>query len=124
MAPPTVEIQKMINSEEELDEYLKYEGLVIIDVHSKWCGPCKIMGSLFKRYFFEFPDSKMLFLLGEVESLPLLEKWHKPGKSKPTYVVYKMGDLLGVISGPDQPKVEDFMDAHTKDPAFAPQTED
>lgn len=83
------------------DELLSLEGLTVIDVYQKWCGPCAAVLSLFKRLRNEVGDDLLRFAVAEADSIESLEKYR--GKCEPSFLMYGSGQLVNVVRGANAP---------------------
>ena len=60
--------------------------LSVIDVHQKWCGPCKAIQSTFKRIFFDYGDKPMKFFTADATQIDALAGL--VGSAEPAFVFY------------------------------------
>eukprot|EP00164_Ancoracysta_twista_P001300 GFYU01001701.1.p1 GENE.GFYU01001701.1~~GFYU01001701.1.p1 ORF type:complete len:126 (-),score=36.44 GFYU01001701.1:278-616(-) len=98
------ELQKVVTDEEAFKEEIAKDGLIIVDVYSGWCGPCKAMVSSFKKFNLDFGDRGLKFICAEADKIPMLEKY--AGRSMPTFHFYHQnGELLESVEGVDYPKI-------------------
>ncbi|XP_041472134.1 thioredoxin domain-containing protein 3 homolog isoform X9 [Lytechinus variegatus] len=96
-----IALQKEILNQEMWDELLSLEGLTVIDVYQKWCGPCAAVLSIFKRLRNEIGDDLLRFAVAEADSIESLEKYR--GKCEPSFLMYGSGHLVNVIRGANAP---------------------
>ncbi|XP_030832257.1 thioredoxin domain-containing protein 3 homolog isoform X6 [Strongylocentrotus purpuratus] len=99
----TISLQKEILNQEMWDELLSLEGLTVIDVYQKWCGPCAAVLSLFKRLRNEVGDDLLRFAVAEADSIESLERYR--GKCEPSFLMYGSGQLVNVVRGANAPKL-------------------
>ncbi|XP_063955465.1 thioredoxin domain-containing protein 3 homolog isoform X8 [Lytechinus pictus] len=96
-----IALQKEILNQEMWDELLSLEGLTVIDVYQKWCGPCAAVLSIFKRLRNEIGDDLLRFAVAEADGIESLEKYR--GKCEPSFLMYGSGHLVNVIRGANAP---------------------
>nr|P90666.1 RecName: Full=Thioredoxin domain-containing protein 3 homolog; AltName: Full=Intermediate chain 1; AltName: Full=NME/NM23 family member 8 [Heliocidaris crassispina]BAA09934.1 intermediate chain 1 [Heliocidaris crassispina] len=96
-----IQLQKEILNQEMWDELLSLEGLTVIDVYQKWCGPCAAVLSLFKRLRNEIGDDLLRFAVAEADSIETLERYR--GKCEPCFLRYGSGQLVNVVRGVNAP---------------------
>lgn len=64
------------------------KGMVIVDFHAEWCGPCKIMGPVFEKVSKELKDKQ--FYKVDVDQNPNTSEEHGI-RSIPTMIFLKDG---------------------------------
>ncbi|XP_077997128.1 thioredoxin domain-containing protein 6-like isoform X3 [Glandiceps talaboti] len=102
--PPKKEaiaLQKEVLNQEQWDEIMSTEGLTVVDVYQKWCGPCKAVVSLFKRIKNEIGDDLLHYAVAEADSIESLEKYR--GKCEPCFLFFGQGQLISVVRGAKAP---------------------
>ncbi len=73
------------------------EGLVVIDFHASWCGPCLNFAPTYEQAAQEF-SGKMTFTKADVDAAPLLASTFGV-RSIPTLVVLSNGQEISRASG-------------------------
>lgn len=81
----------VIYGKKEDFELLTKEGLVLVDFHASWCGPCKMLGPVLETL-----DIDVLKI--DVDECPELSREHGI-MSVPTLMLFNEGELKGVNSG-------------------------
>eukprot|EP00743_Colponemidia_sp_Colp-15_P003849 GILK01004154.1.p1 GENE.GILK01004154.1~~GILK01004154.1.p1 ORF type:complete len:300 (+),score=56.28 GILK01004154.1:64-963(+) len=90
--------QLIIETQPHLNEELSFNGLLILDLHPSWCGPCKPIRAIFRQLYAKFAG-RIRFLSMDADKLPPLIV--HGDKSEPTFVLIKMGRILEVMNGID-----------------------
>ncbi|XP_071490358.1 thioredoxin domain-containing protein 3 homolog [Diadema antillarum] len=96
-----VALQKEILNQEQWDDLLGLEGLAVIDVYQKWCGPCAATVGLFRRLRNEIGDDLLRFAVAEADSIETLEPYR--GRCEPCFLMFGTGQLVNVIRGAKAP---------------------
>ncbi|PVU91807.1 hypothetical protein BB559_001022 [Furculomyces boomerangus] len=85
-----------ITSKAQYDSIIAEGGLVVVDFHAVWCGPCKMIAPKIKEFSAEFPNVK--FLKVDVDQLSDIAE--EVGISAmPTLKYYKNGVLIDEVVG-------------------------
>ncbi|MGL4361845.1 MAG: thioredoxin family protein [Cellulosilyticaceae bacterium] len=92
---------KEIKEEKEFYEEIK-EGTVLVDVYSKTCGPCKMLGFVLADLEKECPNVKMLKLDFDYNK-EITEKYNV--SSYPTILLFKNGEESARLKGLQQKPV-------------------
>lgn len=90
---------KEVESKEELNEGLKYEGLVVVDFFATWCGPCKFIAPILEDISNENPTVK--FYKVDVDKLNEIAVEYTV-TMMPTFVLLKLGKEVDRIRGADE----------------------
>ncbi len=85
-----------VTSETFSAEVLGSEKPVVIDFWAEWCGPCRMMGPVFKDLEAEMPDVK--FVKVDVDSNSDLAQQYAV-KSIPSFLVIKAGSVVKTMVG-------------------------
>ncbi|XP_053168769.1 thioredoxin domain-containing protein 6 isoform X2 [Hemicordylus capensis] len=83
-------LQMVVSNQELWEEMLCSKGLIVVDVHQGWCGPCKTVVNLFRKIRNELGGDLLHFAVAEVDSIDALEKYR--GKCEPTFLFYAIQD--------------------------------
>eukprot|EP00163_Fabomonas_tropica_P011328 TRINITY_DN21_c0_g1_i1.p1 TRINITY_DN21_c0_g1~~TRINITY_DN21_c0_g1_i1.p1 ORF type:complete len:680 (-),score=275.29 TRINITY_DN21_c0_g1_i1:79-2118(-) len=87
-----------ITNDDEWKEAVLTPGLVIIDVHAGWVGPCTSIKSVFKKAFFEFSSERALkFYSASADDIAALAQFRN--KSRPVFLAYTNGALDDIYVG-------------------------
>eukprot|EP00117_Sycon_ciliatum_P009452 scpid3757/ scgid11737/ Thioredoxin domain-containing protein 3 homolog; Dynein intermediate chain 3 len=104
-AKKEVILQHQLKSDDDYHKMLRKEGLTVVDVYAKWCGPCKAIVSLFRRLRNELGGDMLRFALAEADGIEALKEYR--GRSQPTFLFVATGEVLvKVIRGADGPLIE------------------
>uniref|UniRef100_A0A8D0EB20 Thioredoxin domain-containing protein n=1 Tax=Salvator merianae TaxID=96440 RepID=A0A8D0EB20_SALMN len=68
------------------------KGLIVVDVHQAWCGPCKTVVNLFRKIRNELCNDLLRFAVAEADSIDSLEKYR--GKCEPTFLFFAVTNIL------------------------------
>lgn len=90
---------KEIESREEFNEGLKYEGLVVVDFFATWCGPCKYIAPILEDIAKENPTVK--FYKVDVDKFNDIAGEYTV-TAMPTFVFLKLGKEIDRIRGADE----------------------
>ncbi|XP_077981549.1 thioredoxin-like [Glandiceps talaboti] len=94
-----------VKTKAEFDAALKDAGskLVVVDFSAEWCGPCRMIGPIFKEMAPEYPD--VVFLKVDVDVNK--DTSQACGIScMPTFQFYKNGEKVDEFSGASKEKLE------------------
>ncbi|SBT80313.1 thioredoxin-like protein [Plasmodium malariae] len=103
-----------IHNEEEYKKLFdeKNDILYIIDVYTKWCGPClftfEIINKIYKSYC-TFSQSVKIFAVC-AQTIASLKNYDN--NSKPFYIILKNGEIIGQIIGCNTPHIFSLIDEH------------
>ncbi|XP_053168767.1 thioredoxin domain-containing protein 6 isoform X1 [Hemicordylus capensis] len=97
-------LQMVVSNQELWEEMLCSKGLIVVDVHQGWCGPCKTVVNLFRKIRNELGGDLLHFAVAEVDSIDALEKYR--GKCEPTFLFYAGGELVAVVRGANAPLLQ------------------
>ncbi|OLY80636.1 Thioredoxin [Smittium mucronatum] len=85
-----------IQSTQEFNDAINSEGLVVVDFHAVWCGPCKAISPALSKFAEEYPNVK--FIKVDVDALS--EVATQVGiTAMPTVKYYKAGKLVDEFIG-------------------------
>ncbi|CAE6462471.1 unnamed protein product [Rhizoctonia solani] len=84
-----------------LDQHnqLTKEGLVIIDFHASWCGPCHMIAPTYETLAGENENIK--FFKVDVDNVPDVAQHYKI-TAMPTFVILKDGEKIDEMKGANQ----------------------
>lgn len=93
--------KNIVNIEQNnINKELNENGIVLVDFHAKWCGPCKVMSPVLDKIADEFVG-KVLVLKIDIDINSELAQEYEI-RSIPTVLIFKNGKkverLLGVQS--------------------------
>ena len=105
MPPKRVaEVYTYLRSDTEWDSFIaSTKGLLIIEIYAEWCGTCKAVHGIFKRFKHDHGDA-IHFAAAESDSISNLQTYR--GRCQPTFHMYASGVMVGVIHGPKGAQME------------------
>lgn len=65
---------KILTSEQEFNSFIDKSGIKIVDFYAEWCGPCKMLSSVFDHLSKKYPDIE--FAKINVDDNPALAGQH------------------------------------------------
>jgi thioredoxin 1 len=88
----------------EFDEFVK-EGVVLVDLHAAWCGPCRVLGPIVDGLAMEMIAENNGVKMAKMNVDEARDKAVELGvTSIPTILIYKDGEIVerktGVIQKP------------------------
>uniref|UniRef100_A0A665WWN5 Nucleoside diphosphate kinase B n=1 Tax=Echeneis naucrates TaxID=173247 RepID=A0A665WWN5_ECHNA len=86
------------------EEMLATQGLTVVDVNQRWCGPCRAVVSLLRKVKNELGDELLHFATAEADSIDALEMYR--GKCEPTFLFFGGGELVAVLRGANAPLLQ------------------
>jgi thioredoxin 1 len=98
-----VEIQRKVASGSAFHALTRLPGLVVIDCHAAWCGPCGAVFSTFKRFFYELVDRRVTFAAADVDAIPQLARFR--GHAQSAFLFFRDGALRNSVAGVDLPTI-------------------
>ncbi|ORY36686.1 thioredoxin [Rhizoclosmatium globosum] len=72
-------------------------GVVVVDFHATWCGPCRLLAPVLKKVV-SAPDSKFFVVKVDVDENPVTAQKYNVA-SLPTVALFKDGKLLSQFVG-------------------------
>eukprot|EP00163_Fabomonas_tropica_P000879 TRINITY_DN1063_c0_g1_i2.p1 TRINITY_DN1063_c0_g1~~TRINITY_DN1063_c0_g1_i2.p1 ORF type:complete len:267 (-),score=64.54 TRINITY_DN1063_c0_g1_i2:258-1058(-) len=100
-----------IDSDDQWQAVTQREGLVVIDVHSTWCGPCTSIGPTLKRFEFEHPDRLVSFASVDPSLIEVLQGYNTTS-AESTFLLYKDGKQVRKLEHMNVPELLDIMAEH------------
>ncbi|XP_076188412.1 thioredoxin domain-containing protein 3 [Aptenodytes patagonicus] len=98
------QLQAIITNQSQWDEMLLTKGVVVIDVHQAWCGPCKAVVNLFRKLKNEFGEDDVLhFAVAEADSIPTLQPFRN--KCEPVFLFCVNGKIIAIVRGVNAPLI-------------------
>ncbi|KYN96209.1 thioredoxin-like protein [Plasmodium gaboni] len=103
-----------INNEEEYKNLFddKNDILYIIDIYTRWCGPCiftfEMINKIYKNNLF-FSENVKLFSIC-AQTVASLKNYDN--NSRPFYIILKNGEIVQQIQGCNIPLIFSFIDEH------------
>ncbi|KAM6278395.1 thioredoxin domain-containing protein 3 [Spheniscus humboldti] len=98
------QLQAIITNQSQWDEMLLTKGVVVIDVHQAWCGPCKAVVNLFRKLKNEFGEDDVLhFAAAEADSIPTLQPFRN--KCEPVFLFCVNGKIIAIVRGVNAPLI-------------------
>lgn len=91
-----------MESELEFEEFIRKDGLIVLDVYSAWCGPCFSMIKYLREVFMDYSQHKPIeqadylhFGLCKVDNIRHLNEF--ANNCEPTWVFIKVLYFCGPI---------------------------
>ncbi|GAM19745.1 hypothetical protein SAMD00019534_029200 [Acytostelium subglobosum LB1] len=89
-----------INTNDELEKYIKLENKLTLFLCAHWCPPCRVMTPIFGALAEDAKYSNIKFAKVDIDQFkdhPVVQKI--PGV--PTFITYLKGEQQSMFSGPD-----------------------
>lgn len=90
-----------LNDQNFDQEVVQAKGVVLVDFHALWCGPCKIQGPIVEALAKEFKDTVKVAKVDVDEAPVTAEKFGIT--SIPTLIFFKNGQMVENLLGLQQP---------------------
>lgn len=91
-------------SDAQLEETISQNTLpVFVEFTATWCGPAKAAAPFLDKLATQYRD-QITFLSIDVENFPLSSKKYLT-QAVPTYLMFKKGQRVGTVTGPNQPEI-------------------
>ena len=97
-------LQTDVTTDEEWNEVLERKGLVLVDVYSKWAGPCQAMISTLKKVKMEIGGDILSYAVARNDDISDLERFR--GKSEPVWMFIQNGKMVNLFFGAHCPKLQ------------------
>ena len=98
-----VQFQARVAQDDVLWDAIRQPGLVVVDVHSSWCGPCTAIHSVFKRFFYEYSERNIKFYAADCDAIETLANFR--GSSQSIFLFFVDGQLQETIFGVVMPEI-------------------
>jgi thioredoxin 1 len=97
----------------EFDEFVK-EGVVLVDLHAAWCGPCRVLGPIVDQLSIEMDAEGKSISMGKLNVDESRDKAVELGvTSIPTILIYKDGEIVERKTGVVQkPKLRELIEKY------------
>lgn len=92
-----------VTSKQQLEQAIEYYGLVVVDFHAEWCGPCKILLPFLVELEESFPEVR--FLKVDVDALRSVAEEYEV-TSLPTVLFFREGLREGRVVGANLPAIK------------------
>ncbi|CAE6426631.1 unnamed protein product [Rhizoctonia solani] len=101
-----------IHNSSELDTLLtnKAHGLVVIDFHAQWCGPCHAIAPFYEQLSQQY--THVAFAKVDTDALPSISQKYYNVKAMPTFVLIKNHNVVETITGADRAALSNAIQAH------------
>ncbi|KAJ2768322.1 glycerol ether metabolic process [Coemansia nantahalensis] len=100
-----------IESKEQFDKIVADNALVAIDFTATWCGPCKLIGPVFKAFSQEFKD--IVFLKVDVDDYSEISQKYEV-RAMPTFKFLLNGKPVDELVGANKAKLNEGLQALAK----------
>lgn len=98
-----------INTREEFDKAISYDGLVLIDFHAIWCPPCKAISPTIDKFAQDYPKAKIIKV--DVDKLADVAKEYSVS-AMPTFIYKKEHKQIDKVVGADQNKIKHLIEKY------------
>ncbi|XP_067148542.1 thioredoxin domain-containing protein 3 [Apteryx mantelli] len=99
-----IQLQVTVTNQSQWDEMLLAKGVLVIDVHQAWCGPCKAVVNLFRKLKNEFSEDDLLhFAVAEADSIATLQPIRN--KCEPVFLFCVNGKIIAIMRGANDPLI-------------------
>ncbi|CAE6500407.1 unnamed protein product [Rhizoctonia solani] len=88
----------------------KTSGLVVIDFHAAWCGPCHAIAPFYEQLSQQY--THVAFAKVDVDALPSVAKKYYNVKSMPTFLLIKNHNVVETIAGADKGALSTAVQTH------------
>lgn len=101
-------------STQNYEEFTKGEGVIVVDVWAKWCGPCMVLSPIIDQLAADFTEEGANIRVGKMDADSNHEKLVELGiMSIPTILIYKNGELAERHTGAiPKEKLRDMIKKH------------
>eukprot|EP00158_Paraphelidium_tribonemae_P006368 Partr_v1_DN27792_c1_g1_i1_m67815 putative NME NM23 family member len=96
----------VVKSVADYDAVSSQPGLVVIDVYSKFAGPCEAIVAAQKKWKSSYGEL-LKFHQAECDDIASLDAFHN--KSMPTFLIFANGVLVDIVQGVNTPYLETFL---------------
>ncbi|KAJ1617069.1 hypothetical protein T492DRAFT_1152100 [Pavlovales sp. CCMP2436] len=87
--------------------------LYVVEIYAMWCGPTEAIHSTLKKLNVDYMGRRLKFFLVSAEIADSLEKYRL--SSRPTFMLFKNGELLETIDGVNTPLLKKYIADHLAD---------
>jgi len=85
------------------------EGVVLVDFHAEWCGPCKMISPILQELADEYEGKVQIVKVNVDEESDLAQRFSV--MSIPTLILFKDGQIFGRKTGfVPKPKLKEFLE--------------
>lgn len=103
-----------VEDEATLEKYLQEAGekLVVLDISTKTCGPCKMIYPKLVRMSKEYPDALFLKINGDLNSGTRAMMWKWGVRAVPNFRFFRNGELIHSHTGANEQELRSKFLAH------------
>ena len=117
------DVVKVVDTEEAFQQAITYRGLSVVEVFSKWCGPCECLVPTFKKLHWDVVMERQCgveFVRAQSDDIESLSEFRM--RSKPLFLFYKKGLKVSEIDGVQAHAIRSFIEESA--PSSADMTSD
>ena len=101
----------LVETDEEFNKNISFKGLCVIEVYSKWCGPCQCTVPTLRKLHKDLVEDKgcgVKFLQAASDDIAPLKDFKQ--RTKPAFLFYKKGSKVHEIDGVNTHFLKSFVE--------------
>ncbi|CAB3980529.1 thioredoxin II [Paramuricea clavata] len=101
----------IINSKKEYDDLVSStsDGLIVVDFYADWCGPCRQIAPVYKRFSKEF--KKVKFASVDVDEHEDIAE-NEGVTVMPVFRFYKLGQMIDQVTGANKEQLREKLEMY------------
>ena len=100
-----------VETEDDFKKETSYKGLCVIEVYSKWCGPCQCTVPTLRKLHKDLVEDKgcgVQFIQAQSDEIAVLKDFKQ--RTKPAFLFYKKGVKVHEIDGVNTHFLKSFVE--------------